>query len=164
VSLGGRFLARDRSDFRTPPAPAIMRPCATPGCSELVSSGRCAKHTVDHRQRYEQHRGTTAERGYDADHKRLRLQCFIRDGWACQSCGWTLPMMTVLREARVPLPAPSVMLDALAKEFAAGRRHLHADHRLTIAEHPELRLDLDNLQTLCNQCHSRKTQCERATA
>lgn len=31
------------------------------------------------------------------------------------------------------------------------------DHILDIATHPELRLDDDNLQSLCKPCHSKKT-------
>jgi hypothetical protein len=29
-----------------------------------------------------------AERGYDADHRRLRVLCFTRDNWRSVDCGW----------------------------------------------------------------------------
>ncbi len=38
-----------------------------------------------------------------------------------------------------------------------GGRPLHVHHIIDVAERPELRLDLDNLMTLCHSCHSRIT-------
>jgi len=45
-----------------------QRPCSEPGCSTLVSSGRCIKHT----RVQELRRGTTTERGYGTDWQKLR--------------------------------------------------------------------------------------------
>ena len=39
---------------------AAQRPCAAPGCSVLVTSGRCQRHA----QQREQQRGKVAARGY----------------------------------------------------------------------------------------------------
>lgn len=38
--------------------------------------------------------------------------------------------------------------------------HLEVDHIKPVRGWPELAFDLDNLQTLCRQCHSRKTRIE----
>jgi 5-methylcytosine-specific restriction protein A len=44
------------------------RPCTSPGCPELVASGRCPRHA----QAYDRARGTTAERGYANGWQRVR--------------------------------------------------------------------------------------------
>lgn len=162
MMTAGRYMAHERGAFNSPNT--ILRPCATPGCPELVTRGRCAKHSTQHQQRYDTARGNSTERGYDADHRRLRLQCFIRDGWTCRECGWAPSIVQTLRDAGVPLPPVDRIVDSLRREFAAGRRHLHADHRLTVVEHPELRLELGNYQTLCSSCHNRKTASESSHA
>jgi hypothetical protein len=53
------------------------------------------------------------------------------------------------------------VLEELRRAKLAHQRHLHADHQIPIADQPDLRLDLDNLRTRCNQCHSAKTMRER---
>jgi 5-methylcytosine-specific restriction endonuclease McrA len=66
----------------------------------------------------------------------------------------------VIRDCRlagVDAPPVEVVLDELRRAKLAGERHLHADHVLPIADRPELRLDLGNMQTLCDTCHKRKT-------
>jgi len=76
----------------------------------------------------QQQRSTTKERGYDADWKRCRAQHLIAE----------------------PLCRPCL----------AMRRHVPAtvvDHIKDIATHPHLRLDDDNLQSMCAPCHNRKT-------
>ena len=43
---------------------------------------------------------------------------------------------------------------------SCGKMAVHADHIKPVREHPELRLNLNNLQPLCHSCHSRKTAAE----
>lgn len=129
------------------------RSCAEPGCPELVASGRCPTHE---RSRYAL-RGTTAERGYDADHKSLRVECFLRDEWRCVDCGWEPDIVREFRLVDLPMPDTRVVLDELRRAFARGDRHLHADHQIPIEVAPDLRLDIDNLKTRCDRCHNRKT-------
>jgi hypothetical protein len=62
------------------------------------------------------------------------------------------------------LPPAARVLAELRLRYAEGRRHLHADHRIPIGARPDLRLDLDNLQTLCNECNDRKSAGERVSA
>lgn len=48
--------------------PKAMRVCPAPGCPELTPGGPCAVH----RRQREQQRGTRQQRGYGAEHSRLR--------------------------------------------------------------------------------------------
>jgi hypothetical protein len=74
--------ARDRQDHDSPrpdtagasSSPGVemarhrTRVCAEPGCPELTTGGRCPTH----RAQVERARGTRQQRGYDAEHDRLR--------------------------------------------------------------------------------------------
>ena len=151
------------SSFRGPVKPpvesrGVLRPCAGPGCSELVERGRCAKC----QPRYDAQRDKTATRGYDADHKRLRVHCFERDGWRCVDCGWEPDIVRMARTAGVSQPPATLVLRELRERFAAGLTHLHADHQIPVDQAPHLRLDLDNLKTRCDRCHGQKTRAEHA--
>ena len=55
------------------------------------------------------------------------------------------------------LPPADRMLEELWERFHRGERHLHADHIIPIEERPDLRLDLDNMRTLCSPCHGART-------
>ena len=100
------------------------------------------------------------ERGYDVYHRRLRVLCFIRDGWRCVDCGWEPDIVRLCRENGLDLPPTWRILRELRDRFADGLTHLHADHQIPIAERPDLRLDLDNLRTRCDRCHRAKTMRE----
>jgi hypothetical protein len=84
-----------------------------------------------------------------------------RDEWRCRGCGWEPDVVRDCRIAGIEAPPADVVLDELRRAKNAGERHLHADHVLPIATRPGLRLDLDNVQTLCSLCHARKTMAER---
>lgn len=65
--------------------PRALKVCPTPGCPELVTSGRCAQH----RREAEQARGTKQARGYDREHDRLRRRWapkVARGTVACARC------------------------------------------------------------------------------
>ena len=133
--------------------PALpLKPCTAYGCRELTSHGRCPAHPDPQLKR-----GKTAERGYDADHRRLRILCFQRDGWRCVDCGWEPELVRLFREAGLEAPPAAHVIDELRQAFNRGDRHLHADHQVPIEDRPDLRLVLDNLRTRCDQCHNRKT-------
>jgi hypothetical protein len=59
-------------------------------------------------------------------------------------------------------PPTSVILEELRKRWHANLRHLHGDHDVPIEQRPDLRLDLDNYKTRCNECHAAKTLIERS--
>ena len=68
----------------------------------------------------------------------------------------------MFREVGLDEPPAELVLDELCDRKKEGERHLHADHTIPIAERPDLRLDLENLRTRCNSCHSAKTYREIA--
>jgi 5-methylcytosine-specific restriction endonuclease McrA len=133
---------------------APPRPCSTPGCPALVyGASRCPRHAP----KYDDHRRAPSQRGYDVFHRRLRLLCFERDGWRCVDCGFEPELVKLYRKFELGAPDSVKILDELRLRCLAGERHLHADHIKSIAERPDLRLELDNLATRCDQCHNRRT-------
>jgi 5-methylcytosine-specific restriction endonuclease McrA len=106
-------------------------------------------------------RPSPVERGYDKYHSKLRILCFIRDGWKCVDCGWEPDVVRDTRLYSLDAPPLAIILDELRRRWNANQRHLHADHNIPIEERPDLRLDLDNYRTRCNECHSAKTMREQ---
>ena len=112
-----------------------LRPCKKIGCPNLVESGYCAEHAYmqsnytkqAHRQ-YDATRGTSRERGYDHDWERVRAAKLSRSP-LCEDCF----------ERGIYIPAAQVHHIKKVKDF------------------PELRLSMDNLRSLCESCHSRRT-------
>lgn len=107
-------------------------------------------------------RPVSSQRGYDSTHRAIRILCFLRDDWRCVQCGWEPYMVTMFRDASMGVPPTQRILDELRLNYQAGARHLHADHIQTIDDRPDLRLELSNMQTLCNACHGLKTRAETA--
>jgi hypothetical protein len=142
------------------------RPCTYPGgCSALVDGGapglRCPAHPRPVQTEREKRAGkTTAQRGYDATHKRLKVLAHVRDRWRCVDCGWEPELVRTFREAGMGTPSTERVLEALRVAYAAKERHLHADHHFPIEDKPELANVLDNYRTRCNVCHNRKTASE----
>lgn len=112
----------------------LKQPCARPGCPELVKIGKryCDKHSKSSQQMQDRYRGSSTSRGYDSDWRNAR-DWHIGEHPLCAECE---------RQGIVK----------------AGE---HVDHIIPFRgiEDP-LRLDADNLQTLCRECHSRKTARE----
>jgi 5-methylcytosine-specific restriction endonuclease McrA len=136
--------------------------CATPGCSNVTETARCTACEKKQQQATDVRRVSRSLRGYDDIHQRLRILCFIRDAWTCVDCGW---MPDVVRDAALyglDEPPQDVILEELRRRFNRNERHLHADHQIPIEQRPDLRRDLDNYQTRCNECHSAKTMRESA--
>jgi 5-methylcytosine-specific restriction endonuclease McrA len=138
----------------------LLRPCAHPGCAELVQHGRCDAHRRAQQQEHDRDRGNSRARGYDMHHRRLRPLCFQRDAWRCVDCGWEPELVRLFREVELGPPPTEQVLEELRRAFARGDRHLHADHQIPIELRPDLRLDLDNLRTRCDRCHRAKTMRE----
>jgi 5-methylcytosine-specific restriction protein A len=80
-------------------------------------------------------RGSSTSRGYDADWRKLRLVVLSEEP-LCRFCG---------DQGRI-VPAEVV------------------DHIRPISEAPELRLERDNLRSLCARCHNSHTATEQGFA
>ena len=103
-----------------------VRPCIERGCPEYTSGTRCARHETERNRRIRQDPHLTGghARPNNAPQKRLRLACLARDGYACTACG------------RMP----------------NSIRDLQAHHVVPLVQGgPDT---LDNLTTLCTDCHS----------
>ena len=109
------------------------KPCAYPGCPELIEAGQrfCEKHEKQEQRRQDQQRGSSAQRGYGARWQRARKQYLARNP-LCVEC---------LKDGRV-VPATVV------------------DHIIPHRGDQELFWSEDNWQSLCKQCHDRKTAKE----
>lgn len=99
-------------------------------------------------------------RGYDEQHRRLRILAFQRDAWGCVDCGWRPAIVKDFEQYELGDPPLEEVLEELRRAKNSGGRHLHADHVIPIEERPDLRLDLDNYATRCDLCHSAKTMRE----
>jgi 5-methylcytosine-specific restriction endonuclease McrA len=103
------------------------RPCAQPGCPELVrGKGRyCAKHARKiertRKKESEKNRPTAAQRGYGTEWRKIRDE-FLSHHPVCERCG-----------------------------AEATQVHHRLDRRLGGGD------DWDNLEALCKSCHSRVT-------
>jgi hypothetical protein len=106
-------------------------------------------------------RGSPTQRGYDANHNRRRIQCFVRDGWKCVDCQWEPDSVRDFRLYGLGDPPIEAILEELRGRWHRNQKHLHGDHDIPIQERPDLRLDLDNYRTRCNECHSAKTLREQ---
>ena len=103
--------------------------CRRPGCRGLVRAGVCSVCGPLRRQSAAEHderRGDATERGYDARWRRVRHLHLLAE-----------PLCRMCREAgRV---RPAVLVDHITPIRDGGAR-----------------LDDDNLQSLCRQCHDEK--------
>jgi hypothetical protein len=139
--------------------PNLAKRSCSNGCGRLAENGsRC----IPCQKQSEERRSSPRQRGYDKDHRRLRIQCFQRDGWRCVDCGWEPDVVRDCRTYQLPEPPTDVILSELRARWQRGVRHLHGDHDTPIEERPDLRLDLDNYRTRCNECHSAKTMRENS--
>jgi 5-methylcytosine-specific restriction protein A len=128
--------ARPTYSRRSRMAMRSRKPCAVPGCPALTSSRWCAVHAKQPAisRPYDERRGSTAERGYGTDWRRLREVALRRDFHLCQRC---------LETKNRPTPATEV------------------HHIVGIDIAPELRLDIDNTLSLCGPCHKLITAQEQ---
>lgn len=101
-----------------------MKYCGEQGCRNLISSGR---YCNDHRRRRKSnnnYRHSNKSFYNSAVWKRLSDYVYERDKGLCQRCG----------------------------RFTHGR-DAHRHHIIPVAEAPELKLDPNNVELLCNKCH-----------
>ena len=61
------------------------KPCTYPGCPALTDGGRCEEHRRKERKRYDDSRGNSGERGYDATWRKVRDLKLANDP-LCERC------------------------------------------------------------------------------
>lgn len=111
-----------------------LTPCCQPGCGVAVEGRFCEAHAKGHRKAHDAKRGTSTERGYGKPWRRQRKLALMRDHYQCQACG---------------------------KPTGESGHVDHIKPRPRGAPYNAREWDrLDNLQTLCERCHNRKTARE----
>jgi 5-methylcytosine-specific restriction endonuclease McrA len=130
---------------------ALLRPCASPCCPELVVSGRCATHARE----VEARRGTPASRGYDARWRAFteRFRRMLIAAGVAPVCGARLPGAPTTRDSQCAN-------DGRVVGDGAGGQRLHTDHITRHRGTPAAMWDPLNLQLLCRADHSAKTMRE----
>lgn len=107
-------------------------PCNKPGCNQLTNSRFCAEHEKQSKAQYDAQRGSACERGYNYQWFKVR--------------------------------AMKLNMDPLCERHLKQGHDVAAvivHHLKPIETHPELRLNIDNLQSLCNDCHELQHKSER---
>lgn len=100
-------------------------------CGKVVQ-GKCPRCTKGKHRQYDSQRESSYRRGYGGKTwEATRKAVFLRDEYKCQGCGRLVGMR---------------------------KRDAHCDH--IIAKEAGGTDTMDNLQTLCHECHSRKTVLE----
>lgn len=108
------------------------KPCTYPLCKELTTGGRCDRHKRQASRKYDLERGNSGERGYDAVWQKVREMKASQDP-LCEEC---------LKNGRI------VPLDKV-------------HHIKPIETHPELRLVMENLRSLCITHHEQTHSQDR---
>lgn len=111
-----------------PPRP--VRECRHAGCRELTRCGFCDAHAQD-RHRDDPRRGSSAQRGYDARHRRWRAMILARDPICVDPYG---------RHARDGIVVPSTV----------------ADHIVPLRPDGAGDWSLENGRGLCAACHGER--------
>ena len=115
----------------------IKKRCNKIGCKEFISISEtyCSKHTNHNYKQYEQIRTSTEEgkeykRFYDSkEWKSLRYQVLLEAGFLCVIC----------------------LEDGMYSEATIG------DHIIPTRVRWDLRLEKENVQAVCFECHNQKT-------
>jgi 5-methylcytosine-specific restriction protein A len=106
---------------------SILRPCSSPGCPGLAAAGCCGIRRGDQQREPDARCGRTADRGHDADWRRLRALKLATD--------------------------PVCEIRTRCQGMVAGE----VDHKIPIRDAPELRLEWSNPQSSCHHCHAATT-------
>lgn len=113
------------------------RPCAKPGCPIIVkgasASNFCQEHGRQEQRRFDQERGTAAQRGYNSRWRKIRR----------------------MQLARSPICQDPHGIHAENGEVVAANE---VDHVIPLSQGGTHAMA--NLQSLCKKCHSTKTALE----
>mgnify|MGYP003779313017 CR=1 FL=1 len=111
-------------------------PCSQQGCPNLVAPGEgryCPEHARVHQQQYDAQRGTSAKRGYGARWRKIRARKLARDPLCEDPYGVH--------------GTGGAVVEATEVDHIVPKRDGGSDR-------------MENLQSLCKSCHSRKTALE----
>lgn len=109
-----------------------LKPCAKPGCPQLIREGRyCPEHDREREAAYNKNRGSSSQQGYGARWRRLRA---------------------------LYLATNPVCVDPFGVHGATVVQADTVDHILPKSRGGDD--TWENLQSLCRSCHSRKTSAE----
>ena len=112
-----------------------LRPCSVSGCPELVRDGPyCKQHKREVNRAYDKERGTSAQRGYGANWRKLRKMVLSRSP-ICED-----PFGLHKKYGDIVITATEV------------------DHAIPLRNGGTN--EMSNLQALCKSCHSHKTVVE----
>jgi 5-methylcytosine-specific restriction endonuclease McrA len=119
---------------------AALRPCAQPGCGELVPRGRCSLHT---KEQDERRRGAETWRHVKG----------ARSGTIdiYQSARWKRLQARVLREANYLCECEE------CKQRPVGEPANTVDHIIAVRDAPSLAFERSNLRAMSQSHHSRRT-------
>lgn len=108
-----------------------LKHCSVPGCAERVLAGKCERHRAEAQKRFDETRGTAAQRGYG--HRwRARRARYLAINPRC--VGWSRPC-----------GEPATVADHIKP-----RRQLLAEGVVNPDQE-------QYLQPMCASCHGRKT-------
>ena len=114
----------------------LKRACRKIGCpgTTIHRTGLCEKHqkTDGSWSQWQQKKGNTTERGYGAEWRKIRKPILQRDNYLCQSC------------KRKGILTAANIVDHIVSKANKG------------TDEP------DNLETICDTCHKKKTATERS--
>jgi len=108
-----------------------LRPCSQVGCNELTTKGYCDQHRKVTARNYDSYQRDKKSTSFynSREWRSVRNQALIRDHNLCQDC----------LQDKLLTPAEVV------------------DHIKPIKQFWQLRLDLNNLRSLCHSHHNSKT-------
>jgi 5-methylcytosine-specific restriction protein A len=124
-------------------------PCAHPLCPAIVPAKQ--RYCTEHKGHDDKQRGTSTERGYGAHWRRIRANVLRRDGWQCQG---SIETQMVERTEGVNI----VIAGEAGPSLRCWNEATEVDHIIPKSQGGTD--ELDNLQSLCKGCHSRKTAKE----
>lgn len=124
---------------------AAPTPCKSPGCPNLVPEGLAGGFCVGHVREARAPRRTTARR------RRMDNEELKRDAW------YSSKKWTSLRRAFISRNPLCRICDANGFVRSADV----VDHIIERKDNDALRLNWDNLQSLCHSCHNQKSADEK---
>lgn len=100
-----------------------MKYCGEQGCKQLIEKG---SYCADHKRRQKKVAWQSNNKSFYQSKawKDMKAYCYQRDGGCCKRCS----------------------------KFVHGKRS-HAHHVIPVSMNPRLKLEPDNIMTLCSSCH-----------